>query len=49
MPMFVVNTNVAKSDVPNALLTEATEELAKTMGKPIQVVSLSIIDLKLYI
>lgn len=37
MPMFVVNTNVAKSDVPAALLSEATEELAKAMGKPAQV------------
>lgn len=37
MPMFVVNTNVAKSDVPSALLSEASEELAKAMGKPAQV------------
>lgn len=37
MPMFVVSTNVAKSDVPLALLSEATEELAKAMGKPAQV------------
>ena len=37
MPMFLVNTNVAKSDVPPALLSEATEELAKAMGKPAQV------------
>lgn len=37
MPMFMVNTNVAKSDVPAALLSEATEELAKAMGKPAQV------------
>lgn len=35
--MFVVNTNVAKSDVPAALLSEATDELAKAMGKPAQV------------
>lgn len=37
MPMFVVNTNVAKSDVPAALLSEASDELAKAMGKPPQV------------
>lgn len=37
MPIFAVNTNVAKSDVPLALLSEATEELAKAMGKPAQV------------
>lgn len=37
MPMFMVNTNVAKGDIPPALLSEATEELAKAMGKPAQV------------
>lgn len=37
MPMFVINTNVAKSDVPAALLSEATNELAKVMEKPAQV------------
>ncbi|XP_075902831.1 macrophage migration inhibitory factor [Nelusetta ayraudi] len=42
MPMFVVNTNVAKGDVPMALLSEATEELAKAMGKPVQYMSVQI-------
>lgn len=37
MPMFVVNTNVAKGDVPHALLSEAIAELAKALGKPVQV------------
>lgn len=37
MPMFVVSTNVAKDAVPSTLLSEATEELAKAMGKPAQV------------
>lgn len=37
MPMFVVSTNVAKSEVPAELLSEATEELAKAIGKPAQV------------
>lgn len=37
MPMFVVNTNVAKSEVPVALLSDVTEELAKAMGKPAEV------------
>lgn len=37
MPMFVVNTNVAKDAVPAAFLSEATQELAKAMGKPVQV------------
>uniref|UniRef100_A0A3Q3VSG7 Macrophage migration inhibitory factor n=1 Tax=Mola mola TaxID=94237 RepID=A0A3Q3VSG7_MOLML len=42
MPMFVVNTNVAKSDVPLALLSEATDELAKAMGKPPQYIAVHI-------
>uniref|UniRef100_A0A8C6TH91 Macrophage migration inhibitory factor n=1 Tax=Neogobius melanostomus TaxID=47308 RepID=A0A8C6TH91_9GOBI len=42
MPMFVVNTNVAKSEVPNALLSEATEELAKAMGKPVQYIAVQV-------
>lgn len=37
MPSFVVNTNVARADVPAALLSEATNELAKVMEKPAQV------------
>lgn len=37
MPIFVVNTNVAKGDVPAALLSEATNELAKAVEKPAQV------------
>ncbi|KAM3612598.1 uncharacterized protein V6R79_010806 [Siganus canaliculatus] len=32
MPTFVVHTNVAKKDVPPALFSEATEELAKAVG-----------------
>ncbi|XP_029298013.1 macrophage migration inhibitory factor [Cottoperca gobio] len=42
MPMFAVNTNVAKSDVPAALLSEATEELAKAMGKPAQYIAVHV-------
>ncbi|XP_034398697.1 macrophage migration inhibitory factor-like [Cyclopterus lumpus] len=42
MPMFVVNTNVAKSEVPAALLSEATEELAKAIGKPAEKVSVHV-------
>ncbi|XP_051810262.1 macrophage migration inhibitory factor-like isoform X1 [Acanthochromis polyacanthus] len=34
MPIFRVHTNVAKSKVPAAFLSEATEELAKAMAKP---------------
>lgn len=37
MPRFLVNTNVAKADVPAALLSEATNELAKAMGITAQV------------
>nr|XP_020450682.1 macrophage migration inhibitory factor [Monopterus albus] len=42
MPMFIVTTNVAKSDVPPGLLSEATEELAKAMGKPAQYIAVHI-------
>ncbi|XP_061691297.1 macrophage migration inhibitory factor [Syngnathoides biaculeatus] len=42
MPMFVVSTNVAKDNVPAALLSEATEELAKAMGKPAQYIAVQI-------
>ncbi|XP_035280890.1 macrophage migration inhibitory factor [Anguilla rostrata] len=42
MPMFVVNTNVSKDAVPAALLTEATQELAKAMGKPAQYIAVHI-------
>jgi hypothetical protein len=37
MPMFTVNTNVAKDEVPAAFLSEATSELAKALRKPAQV------------
>ncbi|XP_034546571.1 macrophage migration inhibitory factor [Notolabrus celidotus] len=42
MPMFVVNTNVAKGDVPEALLTEASSELATAIGKPEQYIAVQI-------
>ncbi|KAG5263522.1 hypothetical protein AALO_G00265740 [Alosa alosa] len=42
MPMFVVNTNVAKSAIPAALMVEATDELAKLMGKPAQYIAVHI-------
>ncbi|XP_072289769.1 macrophage migration inhibitory factor [Eucyclogobius newberryi] len=42
MPMFVINTNVARGDVPDALLSEATEELAKAMGKPAQYIAVQV-------
>lgn len=37
MPMFVVSTNVAKADIPVNLLSEASSEMAKMIGKPEQV------------
>ncbi|XP_068570953.1 macrophage migration inhibitory factor-like [Cebidichthys violaceus] len=43
MPMFVVNTNVAKGEVPTALLSEVTEELAKAMGKPAEKIAVHVI------
>ncbi|XP_026136485.1 macrophage migration inhibitory factor-like [Carassius auratus] len=42
MPMFVVNTNVSKDAVPAELLSEATQELAKEMGKPAQYIAIHI-------
>ncbi|XP_048826648.1 macrophage migration inhibitory factor [Brienomyrus brachyistius] len=42
MPMFLVNTNVAKDAVPASLMSEATEELSKAMGKPVQYVAVQI-------
>ncbi|KAL0974055.1 hypothetical protein UPYG_G00214800 [Umbra pygmaea] len=42
MPMFTVNTNVPNSDIPPALLSEATEQLAKAMGKPAQYIAVHI-------
>uniref|UniRef100_A0A8C7FQ54 Macrophage migration inhibitory factor n=1 Tax=Oncorhynchus kisutch TaxID=8019 RepID=A0A8C7FQ54_ONCKI len=35
IPIFLVNTNIAKTAVPVALLSEATEELAKFFVAPI--------------
>uniref|UniRef100_UPI0037E8DF11 macrophage migration inhibitory factor n=1 Tax=Semicossyphus pulcher TaxID=241346 RepID=UPI0037E8DF11 len=42
MPMLVVNTNVPRGDVPAPLLSEATEELAKAIGKPAQYMTVHI-------
>ncbi|XP_028314695.1 macrophage migration inhibitory factor [Gouania willdenowi] len=42
MPIFVVNTNVAKDDVPAALLSEATQKLASAMGKPAQYIAVHV-------
>ncbi|KAL2077838.1 hypothetical protein ACEWY4_027342 [Coilia grayii] len=42
MPMFVVSTNVARSAVPQDLLSEATDELSKAMGKPAQYIAVHI-------
>ncbi|XP_074530453.1 macrophage migration inhibitory factor [Halichoeres trimaculatus] len=42
MPMFVVNTNVAKSDIPVALLSEASAELATAIGKPEKYIAVQI-------
>uniref|UniRef100_A0AAV2MKM8 Macrophage migration inhibitory factor n=1 Tax=Knipowitschia caucasica TaxID=637954 RepID=A0AAV2MKM8_KNICA len=40
--MFVVNTNVSKAEVPDAFLSEASEELAKAMGKPLQYIAVQV-------
>ncbi|XP_065098838.1 macrophage migration inhibitory factor [Paramisgurnus dabryanus] len=43
MPMFVVNTNVEKDAIPAALMSEATQELAKAMGKPAQYIAVQVV------
>lgn len=37
MPMFTIHTNVCKDAVPDSLLGELTQQLAKATGKPAQV------------
>ncbi|XP_037101696.1 macrophage migration inhibitory factor-like isoform X2 [Syngnathus acus] len=39
MPIFVVNTNIAKDDLPADLLSEATKELAIAIGKPTEFIA----------
>ncbi|XP_028824204.1 macrophage migration inhibitory factor [Denticeps clupeoides] len=43
MPMFVVNTNVARDAVPAALMAELTDELARVLGKPAQYVAVHVV------
>ncbi|KAJ3587664.1 hypothetical protein NHX12_011261 [Muraenolepis orangiensis] len=42
MPMFTVHTNVARSAVPAAFVSEATVELAKALRKPEQYVAVRV-------
>ncbi|XP_055015112.1 macrophage migration inhibitory factor isoform X6 [Boleophthalmus pectinirostris] len=42
MPMFIVNTNVAGSEVTDTFLSEATQELAKEMSKPVQYIAVQV-------
>lgn len=37
MPMFAIQTNVCKDAVPESLLGDLTQQLAKATGKPAQV------------
>ncbi|XP_028566736.1 macrophage migration inhibitory factor [Lacerta agilis] len=43
MPMFVVNTNVSRDAVPESLLGELTQQLAKATGKPAQYIAIHIV------
>ncbi|OXB64686.1 hypothetical protein ASZ78_008762 [Callipepla squamata] len=36
MPMFTIHTNVCKDAVPDSLMGELTQQLAKATGKPAQ-------------
>ncbi|XP_061691295.1 macrophage migration inhibitory factor-like [Syngnathoides biaculeatus] len=42
MQIFFVNTTVRKEDLPADLLSETTEELAKAVGKPAQLIAVHI-------
>ncbi|CAN9514994.1 unnamed protein product [Ophioblennius macclurei] len=42
MPVFTLNTNVARSDIPAELLSEATSSLSAAMGKPAQYIAVQI-------
>ncbi|XP_043836137.1 macrophage migration inhibitory factor-like [Dromiciops gliroides] len=43
MPMFVIETNVLISAVPDSLLSELSMQLAKAMGKPTQYIAMHIL------
>ena len=43
MPTFVVNTNVSRDAVPESLLGELTQQLAKATGKPAQYIAVHIV------
>ncbi|XP_068940528.1 macrophage migration inhibitory factor-like [Petaurus breviceps papuanus] len=42
MPMFMVQTNVPRSTVPDSLLSELMTQLAKATGKPAQYIAVHI-------
>nr|AFN21496.1 macrophage migration inhibitory factor [Andrias davidianus] len=43
MPMFVLQTNVCKDAVPENLMGELTQQLAKATGKPAQYIAVHIV------
>ncbi|KAM8961360.1 macrophage migration inhibitory factor [Pelodytes ibericus] len=43
MPTFVLNTNVCKDAIPEALLSDLTSQLAKAMGKPSEYIAVHIL------
>ncbi|NXS22011.1 MIF factor, partial [Mystacornis crossleyi] len=43
MPMFAIYTNVCKDAVPDSLLGDLTQQLAKATGKPAQYIAVHII------
>ncbi|OWK60250.1 Macrophage migration inhibitory factor [Lonchura striata] len=43
MPMFAIHTNVCKDAVPDSLLGDLTQQLAKATGKPAQYIAVHII------
>ncbi|NXJ14255.1 UNVERIFIED_CONTAM: hypothetical protein H355_008254 [Colinus virginianus] len=43
MPMFTIHTNVCKDAVPDSLMGELTQQLAKATGKPAQYIAVHIV------
>ncbi|XP_004636370.1 macrophage migration inhibitory factor [Octodon degus] len=43
MPMFVLNTNVPRTSVPDGFLSELTQQLAQATGKPAQYIAVHVV------
>ncbi|XP_053326731.1 macrophage migration inhibitory factor [Spea bombifrons] len=43
MPTFVINTNISRDAIPENLLSELTQQLAKATGKPAEYIAVHIL------